>query len=276
MVADRGKQVSVSSLLDPAEEAPVAIRRPDGASDVLLVCEHASRRLPRSLGTLGLDHATLESHIAWDIGGLAVAERLSDALDATLVAQTYSRLAYDCNRPPESAAAVPATSEIFDVPGNKDLTPDALKARADTFYHPFQDAVAAVVAARRAAGRRVAIVTMHTFTPVYFGAQRKVEIGVLHDADTRLADALLAALAGAAAGMRVERNEPYGPADGVTHTLRLQALPHGLLNVMIEIRNDLVRSADGQEKLAGIIAGGLAAALAAVSGPALSELGGSA
>lgn len=268
--------MSVSSLLDPAEEAPVAIRRPDGASDVLLVCEHASRRLPRSLGTLGLDHATLESHIAWDIGGLAVAERLSDALDATLVAQTYSRLAYDCNRPPESAAAVPATSEIFDVPGNKDLTPDALKARADTFYHPFQDAVAAVVAARRAAGRRVAIVTMHTFTPVYFGAQRKVEIGVLHDADTRLADALLAALAGAAAGMRVERNEPYGPADGVTHTLRLQALPHGLLNVMIEIRNDLVRSADGQEKLAGIIAGGLAAALAAVSGPALSELGGSA
>lgn len=254
--------MSGSSLLDPAEEAPVAIRRPHGASDIVLVCEHASRRLPKALGTLGLDRETLESHIAWDIGGLAVAERLSDALDATLIAQTYSRLAYDCNRPPESAAAVPATSEVFAVPGNRDLTPAALKARADTFYHPFQDTVAAIVAARRAAGRHVAVVTIHTFTPVYFGAQRLVEIGVLHDTDARLADALLAALAGRAEGLRVERNEPYGPADGVTHTLRLQALPHGLLNVMIEIRNDLVRSAEGQDKLARILRDSLAAALA--------------
>ena len=267
--------MSVSSLLDPAEEAPVAIRHPHGASDFLFVCEHASRRLPQALGTLGLDQATLESHIAWDIGGLAVAERLSDALDATLVSQTYSRLAYDCNRPPESAAAVPATSEVFEVPGNRDLSATALKARADTFYHPFQDAVAAIVAERRAAGRRVAIVTIHTFTPVYFGARRLVEIGVLHDSDARLADALLTALGAKAGGLRVERNEPYGPADGVTHTLRLQALPHGLLNVMIEIRNDLVRSADGQEKLAQILGDSLAAALA-VSEAAVSELGGSA
>lgn len=265
--------VSVSSLLDPAEEAPVAIRRPHGTSDILLVCEHASRRLPKSLGTLGLDAETLESHIAWDIGGLAVAERLSDALDATLVAQTYSRLAYDCNRPPESSAAVPATSEVFTVPGNKNLSSADLKARADTFYHPFQDALADLVAARRAAGRRVAIVTIHTFTRIYFGAERAVEIGVLHDADTRLADALLAALSGRSDGLLVERNKPYGPADGVTHTLRLQALPHGLLNVMIEIRNDLVRTAEGQDRLARILRGSLAAALAAC-GSAVSGVGG--
>lgn len=263
--------MSANSLLDPAEEATIAVRRPHGTSDILLVCEHASRRLPKSLGTLGLDAATLESHIAWDIGGLAVAERLSDALDATLVAQTYSRLAYDCNRPPESPAAVPATSEIFDVPGNRGLSAADLKARADSFYHPFQGAIAEIVAARRAAGRRVALVTIHTFTPIYFGKPRAVEIGVLHDADARLADALLAALGAATAGLRVERNEPYGPADGVTHTLRLQALPLGLLNVMIEIRNDLVRAAEGQDKVARILAGALSEALtralAAVSEP---------
>lgn len=254
--------MAASPLLDATEDGPVSVRRPEGTSDVLLVCEHASRRLPKALGTLGLDAAARESHIAWDIGGLAVAEALSDSLDATLVAQVYSRLAYDCNRPPDSPAAVPATSEIYDIPGNAGLDAAALAARALTFYHPFQDAIADIVASRLSAGRRVILVTIHTFTPVYFGKPRSVEIGVLHDDDTRLADALLSALEGS--GMRAERNEPYGPADGVTHTLRLQALPRGLLNVMIEIRNDLVRTGDGQERIAALLAASLVRADATV------------
>jgi Predicted N-formylglutamate amidohydrolase len=244
----------------------VAIRRPDGTSDILLVCEHAARRLPKALGTLGLDQEALESHIAWDIGGLAVAEGLSDALDATLVAQTYSRLAYDCNRPPDSPGAVPATSEIYEVPGNQNLTEDDLRLRADTFYHPFQDRIAAILAERRAAGRPVMLVTIHTFTPVFFGRTRSVAIGVLHDEDTRFAGALLDALGRHETGLEIARNEPYGPDDGVTHTLRLQALPHGIPNAMIEIRNDLVRDVDGQGEIVRLLAGGLTEARAALAG----------
>lgn len=267
------------SLLDADEDVPVVLRRPEGGSDVLLVCEHASRRLPASLGTLGLDEAALASHIAWDIGGLAVAETMSDALDATLVRQAYSRLAYDCNRPPDSPAAVPASSEIYQVPGNAGLTAQQLRARADTFYHPFQDTISRMVGQRIAAGRQVMIVTVHTFTPVYFGKVRDVAIGILHDTDSRLADALLAAMAGDTGEFRIARNEPYGPQDGVTHTLRRQALPLKLPNVMIEVRNDLVVTHAGQARIGALLADRLAAAATTLepgAGPVADAAAGSA
>ncbi len=90
-----------------------------GEEPVLLVCEHASQRLPERIGSLGLSPDALSSHIAWDPGALAVCRLLSAALDATLVYQRFSRLVYDCNRPPEAESAMPQTSEIFAIPGNQ-------------------------------------------------------------------------------------------------------------------------------------------------------------
>ena len=83
------------------------------------------------------------------------------------------------------------------------------------------------------------IVTIHTFTPNYFGKHRSVEIGVIHDEDSRFADGLLNSFA-SDNQYNVERNQPYGADDAVTHTLKEHAIKHGLLNVMIEVRNDLV------------------------------------
>ncbi len=252
------------TLIDPSEGSPVAVDRSDGAGDVILVCEHASRRIPASLGDLGLDDAALESHIAWDIGALSVAELVSSALDATLVTQTFSRLAYDCNRPPEALDAMPARSEIYDIPGNRDLSDEARTSRTVALYHPFHQTLSGLVEARIAAGRTPVLVTVHSFTPVYFGAHRDGELGILHDADTRLADALLeAATAHGLEGVR--RNYPYGPADGVTHTLKRHALPRGLLNVMLEIRHDQIRDHVGQTLWAGRVAELIRAALSSLS-----------
>ena len=218
----------------------------------MLVCEHASNFIPAELDNLGLDEAAIDSHIAWDPGALAVAREMSAILDAPLVAQRVSRLVYDCNRPPEAQSAMPAESEIYVVPGNVGLSAADRRARIERYYVPFRDALASLVDRRVAAGGRPAIVTIHSFTPVYRGVARNVEIGVLHDADTRLADAILAA--GAAHGGRVmRRNEPYGPADGVTHTLIEHALPRGLLNAMIEVRNDLIREAGEQAAMAALL-----------------------
>jgi len=94
-------------------------------------------------------------------------------------------------------------------------------------------------------------VTLHSFTPLYHGAQRLTEIGVLHDADTRLADAMLVT-AGHHTKMRVARNDPYGPQDGVTHTLKEHGAGH--LNVMLEVRNDLIATPDTQRAMARMIA----------------------
>ncbi len=251
-------------ILSVEEGDPVALENAIARGPVILVCEHASRVLPKSLGTLGLSEAALASHIAWDPGALAVSRLIAKSLDATLLHQRFSRLVYDCNRPPESPAAMPEKSEIFDVPGNAGLDQAARDARTEALYLPFREKLSRLVKARIAEGRPPVIVTMHSFTPIYFGKQRDVEIGILHDADTRLADAMLAE---AAIDGRYDarRNEPYGPEDGVTHTLKEHGLSNGLANVMIEVRNDLIRDEAGQEVVAGYLTGLLGKSLSAIN-----------
>jgi predicted N-formylglutamate amidohydrolase len=243
-----------SRILSEADGACVGLERPGGRSPVLLVCEHASNTLPAYFGNLGLSEEALSSHIAWDPGALAVARAMSQSLDATLVYQRFSRLIYDCNRPPDSPGAMPETSEIYAVPGNRNLTAGERRARTEELYVPFHDAVRALIGERRARGQDSVIVTIHSFTPVYNGRQRAVELGILHDADSRLADRMLAAAADAPL-YRTERNEPYGPEDGVTHTLVLHGIANGLRNVMIEVRNDLVADDAGQGVMADYLAG---------------------
>ncbi|MGQ3209834.1 MAG: N-formylglutamate amidohydrolase [Shinella sp.] len=241
-------------ILTGDEGDPVALENASARGRVILVCEHASRLLPKSLGTLGLSEEALASHIAWDPGALAVSRLMAKSLDATLIFQRFSRLVYDCNRPPESPAAMPEKSEIFDVSGNVGLDQASRDARTEALYQPFREKLSRLVKDGIAEGRAPVIVTMHSFTPIYFGKQRAVEIGVLHDADTRLADAMLAA-AGTGGLYNIRRNEPYGPEDGVTHTLKEHGLANGLLNVMIEVRNDLIRDEVDQRVVADYLAG---------------------
>ncbi len=238
---------------------PVEVTNPDGRGGFVLACEHAGNFIPPELHGLGLGPGLTTSHIAWDPGALPVARELSRLLDAPLVAQRVSRLVYDCNRPPESDSAIPEVSEIHPVPGNRDLSPEARQERVVAVYLPFRDILAARLDAARAAGSEPLLVTVHSFTPVYRGIPRDVDIGILHDTDSRFADAVLQH-AGADGDLAVRRNEPYGPADGVTHTLQVHALPRGLGNVMIEIRNDLIREGAGQQSMAARLARWLAAA----------------
>jgi predicted N-formylglutamate amidohydrolase len=254
-----------SDFFTEAEGEPVAVENPNGSSDVLLICEHASSRLPQRYGDLGLSEDALSSHIAWDPGALAVAQRMSEGLDAVLVYQRFSRLIYDCNRPPDSPAAMRDVSEIFRIPGNENLSDAERSRRTTALYMPFHGRIREEIASRRDRGRKTVLVTVHSFTPVYFGKERRTEIGILHDADSRLADQMLNIASGTAA-FGVERNEPYGPADGVTHTLEVHALPAGLLNVMIEIRNDLVEDETGQRVVAGFLTGLLRESLAKIQG----------
>ena len=153
------------------------------------------------------------------VGGEQVARRLSRLIDAPLVLQRYSRLAYDCNRPPDSPEAMPEISEITHIP---------------------------LLDYRAGEGVRSVVVTVHSFTPVYKGTRRTVELGILHDRDTRLAEKLITSFPGVDARL----NEPYGPKDGVLHTLNLHAAPRGLQHVMLEMRNDLIAEERGQDEWA--------------------------
>ena len=231
----------VTSLLE-GEEAPALLVNGDGRSPYVLVCEHASNRLPKSLGTLGLPESELQRHIAWDIGAEKVARLLSRLIDAPLVLQRYSRLAYDCNRPPDSADAMPEISETTHIPGNRHLSSDDRLMRTREIYRPFHAAIADLLDRRAAEGTRSMVVTIHSFTPVYKGQSRRVELGILHDRDIRLAEKLITSFP----GVDIRFNEPYGPKDGVLHTLNLHAVPRGLRHAMIEIRNDFLLDERGQ------------------------------
>jgi len=257
-VETRGQASAGPASPDPVVETI----NPAGAGAVVLVCEHAANHIPPDLGDLGVTADVLASHVAWDPGALAVARALSAALDAPLVAARVSRLVYDCNRAPDADSAIPAVSEVHPIPGNAELPAADRQARAERFYAPFRDAVAACLDGRAKAGRPTVLVTVHSFAPVFNGVARDVDIGILHDSDARFADAMLQAAAGEAL-LTVRRNAPYSAADGVTHTLRTHAVPRGLLNVMIEIRNDLIADAGAQAAMARRLAGWIGAALAA-------------
>lgn len=231
---------------------PDLIRGEDmgGRQCFVLVCEHASSAIPPPFGDLGLDQAARHSHIAWDPGALGVACEVRRLLRADLVAGSVSRLLYDCNRPPEAPSAMPSASEIFLIPGNRDLSPQKREARTHAIYRPFHSALKTLLDER---GRGV-LVTIHSFTPVYHGASRSCEIGILDDdADPRLAEAVMAAVP-PDFPFRVERNVPYSAADGVTHTLREHGVSRRWPSVMIEIRNDLIDSAERQVAMGGLLA----------------------
>ena len=250
-------------ILQDSGPRPAEVINPAGTSPYVLVCEHASNRIPANLGTLGLPNADLQRHIAWDIGAEATARILSRILDAPLIVQRYSRLVYDCNRPPEADGAYPDVSEIYEIPGNRNLTPSARLARTREIARPFHAAIEAFLDQRACERRHTLVASIHSFTPIYKGKQRELDVGFLFDRDAALANFLIKVFPPEKARL----NEPYGPKDGVMHLLNLHAAPRGLKHVMIEIRNDLIADHAGQNAWANYLVVPLAQAAIKLATP---------
>jgi len=236
-------------ILAADEPAAFTLERPQGRSEFLLVCDHASRVVPGSLRSLGLDDAQLASHIAWDIGAAGVANRLSTALDATLLLQGYSRLVIDCNRPPGSATSIPTRSEYVCIAANEGLTTADAAARAAEIFTPYHAAISAVLDQRRAAGTRTLLVCIHSFTPVYLGQARPWKIGLMYRKDVRLGRALLELLR-QDDSLHAGENQPYAISDQTDYTIPVHGEVRGLPHVGIEIRQDLIADAQGQQEWA--------------------------
>jgi predicted N-formylglutamate amidohydrolase len=249
-----------SRLLGASDGPAFEIVNPGGASPILLVCEHAANRVPERLANLGLEPGQLASHVGWDPGALALAERLSSAFDAQLIAARFSRLVYDCNRPPDAPSAMPHDTEVCAVPGNMDLTHAERQARVAEIYLPFHAALADLIVRKRADGKRPIVVTVHSFTPIFRGERRDVEIGFLHGRDGRLAGALRDFCAGRST-YDVRLNQPYGPTDGVLHTIEKHLGDSPFPYVMIEVRNDLLAPERGLADVVNLLSNALPEAL---------------
>lgn len=242
-------------LLAPDEPEAVAVQNPHANSAILFISDHAGRRIPRRLGTLGLGDADLERHIAWDIGIQSVTTMLADKLGATYIYQRYSRLVIDCNRRPGMSQSVMLFSDSTEIPGNRNLTDQNLHAREHEILRPYHEAIEQELERRRAAGHPTVIFAMHSCTPVFGNdPPRPWHIGVIAHSDWRIGDALIDLLA-AETGFCVGRNKPYEVNMETDYTVPIHAEGRGLPYVEIEIRQDLIGEGTGQREWAELLSG---------------------
>ncbi len=220
---------------------------------VLLVCDHASRRIPESLQGLGVAEKDLRSHVAWDIGAAAVTRLLSRTLRVPAVLAGYSRLVVDCNRRLDSSTAFPETSDGVVIPGNLGLDKTERQCRAEALYWPYHHAVRDQLAALESLAVAPALVAVHSFTPVFAASARPWHIGVLWDKDPRIAVPLLDSLQ-ESTEYHVGNNEPYSGKHPHDFTIDYHAEAGGLPNISLEIRQDLIDTDAGAEKWVNILA----------------------
>jgi predicted N-formylglutamate amidohydrolase len=225
----------------------------------LVTCDHASNRVPPWVagGDLGLPPADMARHIAWDPGAAGVARALGHILDSPVILSDFSRLVIDPNRGEHDPTLVMRLYDGSIVPANRRITPAEIDERLERLYRPYHAAYAAL-AARRA---DTVILAIHSFTPCLNGRPpRPWQVGVLYShLDARLSRPLIARLA-AMPDLCVGDNEPYSghlPGDAIDR----HALAPGRLNTLIEVRNDLIATAEGQQEWAARLAPVLAAAL---------------
>src|ERR1700742_2776555 len=250
---DSAGPLETSLLLSAEDVPPVFEKNTAGRSPFLLTSDHYGRLVPKRLGDLGLPESELKRHIGWDIGIAGVAEALSDHLDAHLIAQRYSRLVIDCNRPIGAASSIPAFSEATTISGNEALSREDADARQHEIFDPYHVRIDQVIHARLREKRPTVLVSLHSFTPVYAGVARPWHIAALYQRDTILPPLLLQALR-AEGDLVVGDNEPYAVNDATDYTIPVHGEVRGLVNSGIEIRQDLITEVSGQQRFAALLA----------------------
>lgn len=253
--------MSNCQLIGPADPPVFEIHNRNGSAQLIIACDHASAAVPARLDRLGLDSGFFEQHIAYDLGAAAVARRVADLVDARAVLGGYSRLVVDLNRNLSDSSAVPALSDGILVPGNLGLSAGERQERVRALYGPYHEAVGKQLEEILGSRGGAVLVSIHSFTPTLHGIDRPWEMGVLWDADSRLALPLLELLR-RDTGIRVGDNEPYSGRHPADYTIDVHGEANGLACAGVEIRQDLIVREQGQERFAQILAGAIKSCLA--------------
>ena len=207
-------------------------------SPFVFVCDHASNRLPPGYGTLGLPAEAFARHIAYDLGVAALTAALSDRFHATAVLAGFSRLLIDPNRGSDDPTLIMALSDGAIIAGNHKITPEERAHRIAAYFEPYHQAIDAALDRVLARGAAPLLISVHSFTPVWRGAKRPWDCGILWNRDGRLALPLLDALR-AEGDLTVGDNEPYsGELEG--DCMDRHGTQRGIAHVLIEVRQDLI------------------------------------
>ncbi|NDU99423.1 N-formylglutamate amidohydrolase [Pseudoroseicyclus tamaricis] len=240
-----------------APGAPFETLGEDRPGRWLVTCDHATNIVPPWVngGDLGLPEEDMARHIAYDPGAAGVTRALAELLNSPAILTRFSRLVIDPNRGEDDPTLIMKLYDGSLVPANARLTRGEREARLERLYRPYHQAYADLAARRR----DVAILAIHSYTPQLRGRPpRPWHIGVLSaDEDRRLAEPFIRRLS-AESGLCVGDNEPYGghlPGDSIDR----HCLVPGRPNLLVELRNDLIQTADQQrdwaERLAPALQG---------------------
>lgn len=233
---------SIDFLLAADEPPAFEIVNASDASELVLVCDHASKRVPRCLDNLGLKPEQLDDHIGWDPGAADVARLLSKSLDAPLILSGYSRLVIDCNRPLQSSQSIPAQSAGILIPHNQNITDEDRARRVNNLFSPYHNAINQLLIDRKK--RSTVFLSIHSFTPSLHGQQRPWHIGISFWRNDRLAKLLINGLK-KDDDIVVGDNEPYAIDAEFDYAIPVHGEGNGLPSAMVEIRQDGIRTAAG-------------------------------
>jgi predicted N-formylglutamate amidohydrolase len=234
------------------EFPPFEVINPAGYSSLLIACDHADNRIPDHLAGLGLDSEYLERHIAYDIGAMQVAKRLSVIFDAPLLLATCSRLVIDLNRHLDDPSSIIEESDGVLIPGNLNLNDEMRNDRIENYFNPYHRQYQEMVTGQISKHQRPIILSVHSFTPTMNGRARPWEIGVLWDQDEVLAMQLIESLE-KVTGFNIGNNKPYHATDPHGYAQVTHAHERGVEFALLEIRQDLISDCDGQEKMSALV-----------------------
>lgn len=257
---------SPRKILTESDPPPYQLVNPRGEGRGLVICDHASNRVPRVLKGLGIQKSDLMRHIGWDIGTEDIGRHISRALDMPLVLASYSRLVVDLNRAPNHKECIPEVSDRTAIPANEGLSAKDKEKRLKEIFHPYQAQIEKQVARLSRKGAPF-LLSIHSYTPIMGAEKRPWHIAILWNRQEKVAKQLIAEIRRQHPEYLVGSNEPYSLKDErfVNSTMYRHAEKRNLPYIFVEFRQDLVDTKEKAAEWAEIF-------LAALK-PVLSDLG---
>jgi len=216
------------------------IKKSGVCEDYLVICDHASNYIPLEYKNLGVSKKDLQSHRAFDLGASQVASELSNLLSCNLVMANFSRLLIDPNRGKDDPTLIPKLSEGKIIKGNINISmfEDDIERskRIHQFYLPYHKQINRFIDKSLDNGKIPKILSIHSFTPIWKGKKREIDVGILWDKDNRLSKIFLNSLK----NIKLGDNKPYS-GRLKNDTLYKHATSHGIPHVLIELRQDLLK-----------------------------------
>lgn len=199
----------------------------------LLTCEHASNAIPRKFRNFFLCHQSeLASHRGYDLGAKTYTQYISTVTRWPLFCGPYSRLLVDLNR--NHRPFSPITGSF-----SEDFQAEIVR----NYYDPFRSTVFQWIERRVALGQQVIHFSCHSFTPVFKGSTRTMDVGLLYDPSRSIETGLVESICEfltKRTSMKIRKNAPYrGVSDGHVTFLRKQFPQNKYVGIEIEVSQSI-------------------------------------